>query len=142
MTAVVSRSAEETLAAGAAFAARLEPGTVVALHGDLGAGKTTFVRGVVKALVNAEATSPTFSIVHTFTDGVTVVHHVDAFRIESEAELDELGFDDYLDGAAIVLVEWPENLGSRLPGDALHVTLRHADGSGESTDRHITIEQR
>jgi tRNA threonylcarbamoyl adenosine modification protein YjeE len=141
----MSRSPEETVEAGADFGALLAPGDVVAVHGDLGAGKTTFVRGLVRGLAQGPAqgmaqgpvhtpgdefmvvTSPTFSIVHTYSAGGVVVHHVDAFRVASEAELDELGFDEYLDGTAVVIVEWPARIGSRLPHDAIHFTLQHID---------------
>ena len=135
--AIMARSPEETVEAGADFGALLAPGDVVAVHGDLGAGKTTFVRGVVRGVTQGLArtpgdefgvvTSPTFSIVHTYSAGDVVVHHVDAFRVASEAELDELGFDEYLDGIAIVIVEWPARIGSRLPHDAIHVTLQNIE---------------
>ena len=137
-TAVVSSTTDETKGAGAAFSARLRPGAVVALYGDLGAGKTTFVKGVISGLGGdpLNVSSPTFSIVNTYETPVALVHHVDAYRIQSEAELDEMGFDEYLDGNAIVLIEWPERVSSRLPLSTLVVRLAH--GPGET--RHIIYE--
>ena len=115
----------ETEAAGRLLAAFLPPGSVLRLHGDLGAGKTTLTRGVAVALgVDAAAVhSPTFSLVHPYRDrsGRTVLQHVDLYRIDGETGLREIGLEEILGGEAPAAVEWAERLeGTRfgpLPGD-------------------------
>lgn len=98
-------------ALGARIAARLRPGDVVALTGGLGAGKTTLARAVIAALGHGgEVPSPTFTILETYDDLDPPLVHADFYRLESPAEVEELGLDDYRDGAAL-LAEWPENAG-------------------------------
>src|SRR5687767_10689467 len=96
---------------GARIAAQLRPGDVVALSGGLGAGKTTLARGIIAALGHAgEVPSPTFTIVETY-DGLRVpLVHADFYRLERPEEADELGLDDYCEGAALI-AEWPEHAG-------------------------------
>jgi len=117
-----------TEAAGAGLGALLRAGDVIALVGELGAGKTTFMRGVaVGAGAPVElVASPTFAICHEYPGRVLLLH-LDLYRLERERELDDLGFDDLLDrpGAA-ALVEWADRYPHRLPGDHLVVTLAHA----------------
>ena len=134
---LLARSPEETRTAGSNFASTLRPGHVVALHGDLGSGKTTFVRGIVEGLGGnpGAVSSPTFVIVQSYASPVAQIHHVDGYRIQSESELDEMGFDEYVDGTAIVLVEWPERVQSRLPAATVHIELAHHD----ETTRSIAI---
>lgn len=122
----------------AAFAADLRPGEVVALAGDLGAGKTTFVRAVVRALHGRdEAASPTFTFRHRYA-GQPPIEHLDLYRVDSAADAVELGLEEAFDGESIVLVEWPERLPHLIPENAIHVAIT---GSGESprdivTERH------
>lgn len=112
-----------TTALGAALAAGLGCGDCVALEGDLGAGKTALARVVLTALGVTEAMpSPTFTLVQTYVTARLTVRHFDLYRIEDERELEELGFDEALEDGA-VLVEWPERAGSRLPDDALKISL-------------------
>jgi tRNA threonylcarbamoyladenosine biosynthesis protein TsaE len=128
--ATILGSPEATENWGARLAASLRPGDAVALFGDLGAGKTTLARGVLRGLGFAgEVASPTFPIVIPY-DGLAVpILHVDLYRIEAEAELDELALDEARDGAAL-LIEWPERLGSRLWDDVLRLTLaRRGEGA-------------
>jgi tRNA threonylcarbamoyl adenosine modification protein YjeE len=108
---------------GAGIAGRLQAGDAVALWGDLGAGKTTLARAILKALGVAEdVPSPTFTIVQSYDTPRLKIGHYDLYRIKSPRELDELGLDDALaDGA--VLVEWPERAPEALPTAALHVRL-------------------
>ena len=116
---------------GAAIGAVLLPGDVVALSGDLGAGKTTLARAMLKARgLAGEAPSPTFAIVQPYAPPEVdlPIAHVDLYRIEDEDELIELGLDDYrYDGA--LLIEWPERLGSQGWPDALSITI---SGSGDA----------
>ena len=103
-----------TLALGAQLAALVRPGDVITLSGDLGAGKTTFARGLLAALgLEGEAPSPTFAIVQTYAPPETrlPVAHVDLYRIDDPDEVEELGLDD-LGADHLVLVEWPERLGA------------------------------
>jgi tRNA threonylcarbamoyladenosine biosynthesis protein TsaE len=114
-----------TRAAGARLAAALCGGEGIALVGDLGAGKTTFVAGLVEALGGGAATSPTFSLVNVYPGGRLVVWHADLYRIEREAELAELGLDEAIgDPRAVVIVEWADRF-DVLPADHLRIGLRH-----------------
>ena len=112
-----------TAALGARIAAGLGTGDAVALRGDLGAGKTTLARAILRALgVTESVPSPTFTLVQTYETPGLAVRHYDLYRIQDPRELDELGLEEALEEGA-VLIEWPENAGNRLPGDALHVVL-------------------
>jgi len=112
-----------TDALGARIAAGLGIGDAVALHGDLGAGKTTLARAILRALGVAEnVPSPTFTLVQTYETPGLVVRHYDLYRILNPRDVDELGLEDALEEGA-VLIEWPERAGDRLPGDTLHVAL-------------------
>ena len=111
------------LAATGAIAARLAPllqsGDLVALQGPLGAGKTSFVRALLYALgISEDVPSPTFTLVQIYHTARFAVAHYDLYRLENESELDELGWDDArADG--LVLAEWPERVGARMPKDSL-----------------------
>ena len=113
----------ETEALGRRLASALRPGDVVALYGDLGAGKTSLVRGVLRGLgFEGDVASPTFPIVLPYDDLPLPVWHVDLYRIEDEEELEELALDEALwDGA--LLIEWPERLGAALWPEALKLRL-------------------
>jgi tRNA threonylcarbamoyladenosine biosynthesis protein TsaE len=128
---VILADAEATAAAGARLAALVRGGDAIALVGELGAGKTTFTAGLVAALGGAGAHSPTFSLVHEYTDGRMIVWHADLYRIEREAELAELGLDDaFGDRRGIVIVEWAERF-AIMPADHLRLELRHDAGGRE-----------
>ena len=112
----------------------LRPGDVVALHGDLGAGKTTLARAVIRALTGDpehEVPSPTFTLVQTYETGGTAIAHFDLYRLSAAEELDELGFEHLLKTGA-ALIEWPERAEDRLPADRLDVELTDAGGAGEA----------
>jgi len=114
-----------TLALGARLAKILGPGDCIALSGDLGAGKTTFARGVLQALgLDGEAPSPTFAIVQPYEPPETriAIWHVDCYRLDDPSEAGELGLDEARRDAAM-LIEWPERLGERLWDDALRLEL-------------------
>ncbi|MCB0718811.1 MAG: tRNA (adenosine(37)-N6)-threonylcarbamoyltransferase complex ATPase subunit type 1 TsaE [Bacteroidetes bacterium] len=127
---VRSRSPEETARAGSTLSTLLNPGDIVALHGDLGAGKTEFVRGVCSGLgidprvVN----SPTFAIVNEYRGGSVPVFHLDVYRIKHLDELVELGYEDYFFGDGICLVEWPSHIEELLPERTILVSIA-IDGS-------------
>jgi tRNA threonylcarbamoyladenosine biosynthesis protein TsaE len=131
---VVSASPEETELTAANVAARLGAGDVVAISGELGAGKTTFVRGAARALgVVGPVSSPTFTIGHRY-DATTPVAHLDLYRLAGQS-LDEWGdLEPYFDGT-IAFVEWPEHGGNWLPQARITVNLSHVD----PTHRRISI---
>jgi len=112
---LITRSGEETERAAEAFAALLPPDTVLTLEGDLGTGKTTFVRGLVRGLgVSGDITSPSFALLNVH-EGRRQVFHVDAYRLQSGAGLDDLMIWDVARSPWNVLVEWPERVATHLP---------------------------
>jgi tRNA threonylcarbamoyladenosine biosynthesis protein TsaE len=134
---VESGSAEETEALGARIAARLRPGDLVLLSGDLGSGKTTLIRGACRALgVTGPVTSPTFTIGQRYEGGRMPISHLDLYRLESLEDEDPALLDDYLRRDGVSFVEWPGAGEGRLGSPALQVRLAHA---GEER-RRIEIE--
>jgi len=120
---ISSQSAVETEALAAALAELLPHDAVLALHGDLGAGKTTFVRGLARAWSIQEAvTSPTYNI-YTIYRGTRQLIHLDAYRLESGADLDALMIEDFLQSPWCFAVEWPERIPDALPEDTWHLYL-------------------
>ncbi len=118
------RSVEETWRAAAEVAELLRPGQVVALHGDLGAGKTTFVQGLCFALgLHRPVTSPTFTLSTEYATPRFTFVHMDLYRLGGPDDLLAIGFPEYLETGAVVAVEWPERAGDLIPADALHVKL-------------------
>ncbi len=113
---------------GRAIAAALREGDVVALRGELGAGKTTLARAILSALGHAgETPSPTFTLVQAYDPGPMTIRHFDLYRLEDPSEVFELGWEDALDGGAS-LVEWPERAGPYLPAERLDVALSAEGG--------------
>lgn len=111
MTTYVTRSPEDTIELGRKLAAELSPPKIVLLQGDLGAGKTTMVKGIAQAFDAAEqeeVTSPTFTLVHEYRGPEVTVYHIDLYRIETEKELATLAVDDLIDDRSVVVVEWGE----------------------------------
>ncbi|MDX1531836.1 MAG: tRNA (adenosine(37)-N6)-threonylcarbamoyltransferase complex ATPase subunit type 1 TsaE [Rhodothermales bacterium] len=119
----------ETVALGRRLAECLAPGDVVALYGDLGAGKTHLVKGVCAGLAipPETVTSPTFTLVNEY-DGALPVYHFDAYRVERSEELFEFGYETYFFGEGVTLVEWPERIEGLIPDHALRLRLTHLDG--------------
>jgi tRNA threonylcarbamoyladenosine biosynthesis protein TsaE len=126
--AVETAGEEETVAAGERFAGTLSRGDVVLLYGQLGAGKTAFVRGLALGLGAAaeEVSSPTFTIIQEYTGRSLTLYHVDLYRLQP-AEVDDLGLDELVGGDGIVAIEWAERWRDR-PDDAIEVTIEDRGG--------------
>lgn len=115
-----------TLAAGVALAKAMPAGVVVYLHGDLGAGKTTLMRGVLRGLGHqGKVKSPTYTLVEPYEFGAQRVYHFDLYRLKSPSELQELGMQDYADGQAVCWIEWPEKGQGYLPPADLECFLSY-----------------
>jgi tRNA threonylcarbamoyladenosine biosynthesis protein TsaE len=132
----VSTAAEQTEALAAELAARLEPGDVVTVAGELGSGKTTFVRGACAALgVRERVTSPTYTIGHRYHGERAEVSHLDLYRFEGVSAAEWGDLEPYFEGA-IVFVEWPEAGEGALPPSRFAVRLRHAGGDRRMVSIH------
>ena len=128
----VTHSETETWEVAKRFAATLKSGDVVCLEGDLGAGKTTFTQGLCAALGAKRAvTSPTFCIVSEHPSKRFLVVHMDLYRLHSEDDVLQIGWEDYLAHGAVLVVEWPDRAGSLIPPDAKHVNFSY--GADEAT---------
>lgn len=138
MDKYISYSEEDTRRAAAALAARLKRGDVVALLGDLGAGKTAFVKGVAE-FFNAEGdvSSPTFTIVNEYIGDINI-YHFDAYRLERVGAWECDWLDDYLFGDGICLIEWAENIESVLPNETIYVRIEKYPEKGDDY-REIAI---
>ena len=120
----ISDSPEQTAEAGAECGRGARRGDVIALVADLGAGKTQFVKGFVAgAGSRAEVTSPTFTLIHEYTDGRLPVYHFDFYRLSSTDEAMRLGLDDYLCGDGVCVIEWADRFRELLPPTARWITL-------------------
>ena len=132
----ITNSYVETEAVGAALGRILQPGTVLAYRGDLGAGKTAFTRGLAKGLGCGDiVTSPTYTIVNEYLSGRLPLFHFDMYRLRSSDDLWDIGWEDYLDRNGICAVEWSENVADALE-NAICVTI---EKTGEES-RRITLE--
>ena len=120
----ISRSPDQTRIIAADFARTLIAGSVVKLVGDLGSGKTEFVKGLATGLNCANVvTSPTFTLIHEYRGGRLPLFHMDLYRLDHESELDEIGFEDYLRAGGICAVEWADKFADRMPDDSAEVVL-------------------
>jgi tRNA threonylcarbamoyladenosine biosynthesis protein TsaE len=135
-----SRSPEETRRLAVSLSPLLRPGDVLALGGDLGAGKTTFVQGLAAGLGIAErVTSPTFVLMKEYAGGRYPLLHMDVYRLDRMQEVVDLGYDEFLDPSHIVVVEWGDMVEPLLPKEHLGIQLRY--GTGERT-REIVLRPR
>ncbi len=126
--AVLAATAEDTQALGRAIAARLGPGDCLALVGELGAGKTTFVQGLAEGLgVSKRASSPSYLIVQEYP-GPVPLFHVDAYRLSNAEELVEIGFEEYLTAGGVVAVEWADRVAAALPPGAHWLKFELVEG--------------
>lgn len=129
-------SPEETLALGERLARHLRPGDVLALYGDLGAGKTHLVKGICAELGIApeRVSSPTFTLVNEYATRPPL-YHLDLYRIERLSELDEIGVEELLHGEGVCVVEWPERMEPLLPPGTLRVRLLHLEGDRRRVEK-------
>ena len=137
MAVYYSGKEEETEELGRRLAERLPDGAVVAMYGDLGAGKTAFVRGMARGMgISARVSSPTFTIVNEYP-GPRELIHFDMYRLSGADELFEIGWEDYLRRGAVCAVEWSEKVEDAFYGDEIRVTIEKLG----DTRRRITIEE-
>lgn len=134
----ITNSTEETRELGKRLAEKLEPGSVVAFTGDLGAGKTAFTGGLADGLgVSDRVTSPTYTIVNEYEGGRLPLFHFDLYRLESADELFDIGWEDYLERGGVCAVEWSERAVEALESDTILVRIERGS---EDNQRVITIE--
>lgn len=130
---VRTNRAEETLQFSKELAQKLQPGDVITLEGDLGAGKTTFTKGLAVGLdINKNVSSPTFTIIKEY-NGRLPLYHMDVYRLEDSDE--DLGFDEYFEGQGVTVVEWAHLIEDQLPEELLQINITH----GEENSRNLTI---
>ena len=138
---IVTDSEQELEAVGSALAKSLSFGDIVFLEGELGAGKTTVSRGILRGFgYRGIAASPTYTLLELYELAFHRVAHFDLYRITAAKELEGIGFRDYLDGQTICLIEWPENGGEFLPTPTLRIILEYA-GAGRSVRFDPPIER-
>ena len=126
MITYVSKSVEDTYALAKQIADTLSGNEILLLDGDLGAGKTTFTKGLASSLgIEATVTSPTFTLMKTYKDGRLCLYHFDLYRVKNPEELEELGFDDYFDCGGVCVIEW--NKYPRLSGKQIIIKISYVD---------------
>jgi tRNA threonylcarbamoyladenosine biosynthesis protein TsaE len=137
---VITRSPEETVNFGKELAVKIKDKDVIALYGDLGSGKTQIVKGICKGLgVQDTVNSPTFIIVNEYlSPPYTNIFHFDLYRMKTENEVLNIGFDDYMNKRGIVLIEWPEHIERHLPQSTIKVHIAHT--TEDKTHRFIRLE--
>ncbi len=136
MPTYITKNELETEAIGAEFAQKLPGGAVIAMYGDLGAGKTAFVRGMARGMgLSCRVSSPTFTIVNEYLGDRELIHF-DMYRLSCADELFDIGWEDYISRGAVCAVEWSENVQDAFFGDEITVTIEKLG----DTERKITIE--
>lgn len=132
-----SHSVQDTEAIAAEIAGKLTGGECIALEGDLGAGKTQFVRGLVRALDGdaRSVSSPTYVLLHVYDTGRLKVFHLDAYRVQGGEDFDAIGFGELLEQNGVVIIEWASRVASQLPANTIRI---HVESTGE-TRRNFTI---
>jgi len=132
MLKIKTKNVEETIELGEQLGAKLNAGDIVCLQGELGSGKTSLAKGICNGLgVEEQVTSPTYKIVNQYR-GDLRVNHLDLYRIHKEEELYDLGFEDYIYGDGISIVEWPDKAGTLMPDNYLDINIK-----GQGDDREV-----
>ena len=135
-----THSAEETTELGRRLAAELKPGSIVLLRGDLGAGKTTMVKGIAEGFQAAKAedvTSPTFTLIHEYRGPAVTLYHIDLYRIDTQRELDTLALDDLMTPQSILLIEWGEKFERFVKERNVEIAIEHKSGD----NRLVTLSR-
>lgn len=141
MAIIRSNSYIETENTAFELAQKLPYGTVVALFGELGAGKTAFVRGFTRGMgIDSDVSSPTFALVNEYRCGKKTLYHFDMYRINGWDDLYSTGFFDYLDEGASLIIEWSENIESVLPENSVRVSISKTDDINERIIEIIGVE--
>jgi tRNA threonylcarbamoyladenosine biosynthesis protein TsaE len=126
------KNEEETIKFGTELAAKLTPGTVIALIGDLGTGKTSLTKSIAAALgIDEIITSPTFNIVKEYDSGRLPLYHFDVYRIGDVDEMYELGYEEYFYGKGVSIVEWADLIEDIMPEDTLTINIEYGEKEGE-----------
>lgn len=135
----ITDSYEETEKVAAEFAQGLKGGEVIAMYGDLGAGKTAFVRGMARALgIQDHITSPTFTILNVYEGGRLPLYHFDVYRIADPDEMYEIGYEDYIGSDGVAVIEWAELIDDILPDEYIRIDIRR-DSLEDDDHREISI---
>ena len=131
MKKIITKTPEETMQIGEKIGKKVSIGDIICLFGDLGAGKTTFVKGLAKGLKYniKKVTSPTFVLMNIY-EGRLPVYHFDLYRIEENAELVMIGYDEFLYGDGVAVIEWAERLNTLMPKERLDIELTHKKPEG------------
>lgn len=143
MEKIISKNVSDTIKLGEKMAKKIKRGTIILLHGDLGAGKTHFVKGLARGLKNkSQVTSPTFTIMNAYEGGRLPVYHFDMYRLSSADEAREAGLEEYfdlqsLDGVSVV--EWSENVPGLIKGNVIDITIEKTE---DENKRIITIGEK
>ncbi|WP_283678122.1 tRNA (adenosine(37)-N6)-threonylcarbamoyltransferase complex ATPase subunit type 1 TsaE [Lentilactobacillus sp. Marseille-Q4993] len=138
-TTVLAKSADQTIEIGSKLGNLLQPGDVLLLDGDLGAGKTTFTKGIGKALgIKRPVKSPTFTIIREYKGGRIPLYHMDVYRLEDGGG-EELGLEEYFNGDGVTVVEWSEFIEDELPTEYLKIKFERLDNEAED-NRKIEFE--
>jgi tRNA threonylcarbamoyladenosine biosynthesis protein TsaE len=139
MLEIYVKNEKEAEGLGIQLADKLVPGSVIALTGNLGAGKTTFTKAVAKGLgITDVITSPTFTIIQEYRSGRLPLYHFDVYRIEDEEELYELGYEEYFYGDGVCVIEWADRIEDFLPKDTIRI---HIDYGAEENERIFQIDE-
>lgn len=139
---IETRSPEETFQVGKSLGEKAYPGQVITLTGDLGVGKTVFTQGLAKGLgIEEPVNSPTFTIAQVYEGGRLPFYHFDVYRIGDVEEMDEVGFDEYVSGEGVSLIEWANLIEEILPENRVNITIEKDLEQGFDF-RRITIEER
>ena len=130
MINIETNSFEETVEFGRKLGSILKPGDVICLSGDLGTGKTALTNGIAKALgINSYITSPTFTLVNEY-QGKYTLYHFDVYRIADPDEMFDIGFDEYINGEGITIIEWGELISGILPSEIIYLTIKKDISTG------------
>jgi tRNA threonylcarbamoyladenosine biosynthesis protein TsaE len=129
---IISKSEKQTEELGLKLAEELKPGTVIALIGDLGSGKTALTKALAKGLgIEEQVTSPTFTIIQEYSGGRLPLYHFDVYRLEGEEDMYELGYEDYFYGDGVCVVEWADQIKELLPKNTIYINIDYGSQENE-----------